>query len=376
MPTDAKPYRRYRARGGARDGGDGLAELHALVERTAPGAPARPSARPRPAPARRPPERRPAPAAPGRRRPWSVRGLSPWGWARRVALLLLIGLIAWAGVGYWTLSSAVGESNARVTAAARRALDPAPGGLLGTPQNTLIIGSDGRIGETRSRADTIMVMRTDPDAGRIKYLSIPRDFMVQLPDLGTAKINAAFFTRGQAGIIRAVRDLTDLPIHHLIVVNFRGLPRLVDELGGVTVSNPTAIIDCPYPGGRTVSFPRGRIELDGRRALEFARVRKCDDDVARAARQQALLAALKGEIASPASLPRAPWRGAAVARAITTDLGTLDMIKMGWLQARLDQRPDDRIVLAGEPSTIGGISYVVPLPDEDERQLQRFVSRS
>ena len=40
---------------------------------------------------------------------------------------------------------------------------------------------DARKGKTRSRADTILIMRTDPDSGRIKYLSIPRDWRVDLP---------------------------------------------------------------------------------------------------------------------------------------------------------------------------------------------------
>ena len=52
--------------------------------------------------------------------------------------------------------------------------------MLGTPTNTLILGVDKRKGKTRSRADTILIMRTDPDSGRIKYLSIPRDWRVDL----------------------------------------------------------------------------------------------------------------------------------------------------------------------------------------------------
>lgn len=290
--------------------------------------------------------------------------------------MVLLGTMAWAGLGFLALSGAVGEANDRIAASARRALDPA-GGLLGTPTNTLIIGSDARVGRSRKGlADTIMIMRTDPDSGRVKYLSIPRDFMVQIPGYGTEKINAALSIGGQAGIIREVKDLTGLDIHHIMVISFRGLPKVVDELGGVTVNNPTALVDCPYPGGRTVSFPRGRQTLDGARALEYARVRKCDNDFARAARQQALVSALKGKVVSLGSIHRAPWRGAAVVRAISTDLGTVDMVKLGWLQARLEQRASDRMVLVGQSTMIGNISYVVGDPDANERLLERFESRS
>jgi hypothetical protein len=53
------------------------------------------------------------------------------------------------------------------------------------------------------------------------------------------------------------------------------------------------------------------------------------------------------------------------------------MIKMGWLQARLEQRPQDRILLSGTPENIGGIDYVVQTdPDLNEREIARFVGPS
>ena len=247
--------------------------------------------------------------------------------------------------------------------------------MLGSPTNTLILGVDKRKGKTRSRADTILIMRTDPDSGRIKYLSIPRDWRVNLPGQGTQKINAAFFFGGQAGMIRAVKRLTGLPIHHLIVIKFTGFPKMVDALGGVTVTNPTAIVNCPYEAGRTVSFPAGQIELNGAQALEFSRVRKCDTDFNRALRQQAVVAGMKSKVLSLGGLWRAPWRGADVVRTLQTDIGTMDMVKLGWLQARLDQRKGDRILLTGEPQLIDGISFVVQTdPDLNERQIASFVS--
>jgi LCP family protein required for cell wall assembly len=372
MPTESKPYRRYKARGGGNGSDDGLADVQRLRDKkTASSAP------PAPPPAR---PRRPMPspaAAAGTRKPRRrfLRGVSRAGWVWRVGVVLLVGFVAWAGFGFLALSGAVGEANDRITSGARRALDSPAGGMLGTPTNTLIIGSDARVGQSgKGLADTIMIMRTDPDSGRVKYLSIPRDFMVQIEGFGTEKINSALSIGGQARMIREVRELTGLPIHHIIVISFRGLPKVVDELGGVTVNNPTALVDCPYPGGRTVSFPKGRQTLDGARALEFARVRKCDNDFLRAARQQALVAALKGKVVSFGSLHKAPWRGAAVVRAMSTDLGTMDLVKLGWLQARLEQRPADRTVLVGEPTMIGGISYVVGDPDANIRLLERFES--
>jgi LCP family protein required for cell wall assembly len=298
----------------------------------------------------------------------------------RLLLVALVGFVTWAGFGYVAINGAVGEANAKITTSARAALDEPSGGMLGSPTNTLILGVDSRKGLTRRKlADTILIMRTDPDSGRIKYLSIPRDWRVELPVYGTQKINAAMSLFGQAGMIRAVKRLTGLPIHHVMVIKFSGFPKMVDAVGGITVNNPTALIDCPYEAGRTVSFPAGKLEMDGARALEYSRARQgdCGGDFGRALRQQAVVAGLKSKVVAPSQIWRAPWRGAGVIRALQTDIGTIDMVKMGWLQARLEQRPADRILLAGEPQLIDEISYVVQTdPDLNERQIAKFVGRN
>ncbi len=389
MSKSSKPYRRFRARGG--DGqGDGMDALRKLTEAQRQSAsedrprgahraphPSRrqpaPQSEPVRAQAREDRERHRALVRAGRSW-WSWRGLGGWAITRRVAAIALLALVVWFAIGLVVFRSAVSQSNDRIQRDVPPLLASQPKGMLSSPTNILMIGSDARPGETRSRADTIMVMRLDPDSGKIKYLSIPRDFRVYSgPRLGHIKITESYFHGGQSGVIRAVRRLTGLPIHHVVVINFRGFPKLVDDLGGVTVYNATALKDCPYPGGRKVSFPKGDVTLDGADALVFSRVRKCDSDFARAARQQSVLRAIQKKVLSPLSLWRAPWNGAAVVRTLTTDMSTTELAKMGWLQMRLRQEPGDRIILAGESQVIGGQDFVIGLPDEDLRQIHDFV---
>lgn len=380
MPdSPPKTYRRFRAHGRPDEGG--MDELRRLTERELggapePAAPAEPAVRPAQAPPRvtQSEERRRQRALARVGRPWwSLRGVGGRGLIARGLLVLMGAFFVWAVAGYLAVRGAVSESNDRITTAARASLVSAPG-MLTNPTNILIVGSDARPGETRSRADTIMVMRLDPDNGRIKMLSIPRDMRIELGRLGGEKINAAYYHGHQAGIIRAVRRLTGLPVHHIISVNFRGFPAVVDKLGGVEVDNPTPLSNCPYPGGRTVSFPGGTISLDGDRALEYVRVRKCDDDFQRDRRQQAFLAALKAKLVSPLSAWRAPWNGAAVVGTLSTDMGVNDLTKFAWLQWRLTQSPEDRYVLAGTPQNIGGVSYVILDPAAAAEQLRRFTA--
>lgn len=363
MPPQGKPYRRFKARGSGASA-EGLEGLQHLTRGV--GAAERPEAQQGRGPSAWDPQ--------PERHWWSFKDIGPWGWVWRLGVVALLGIVTWGVLGFLSVRGAVSEANRRITPTAQKALSPA-GPLLSAPQNTLIIGSDARPGETRARADSIMVMRTDPGAGKVKWLSIPRDFRVDLPGVGTEKINAAYYFGGQKGIINAVRGLTGLPIHHLVVVRFNGVKRMVDDMGGITVNNPTAIRNCPYSGGINVSFPRGQIDLDGERALQFVRVRKCDDDFHRAARQQAFVAGLKAKMAGITQVPFSPWNGAAAIRSIGTDMGMSDLVKMGWLQWRLQADSKDRYVLAGIPREVGGVSYVVGEPDLDEQQLAEFIGR-
>jgi anionic cell wall polymer biosynthesis LytR-Cps2A-Psr (LCP) family protein len=144
----------------------------------------------------------------------------------------------------------------------------------------------------------------------------------------------------------------------------------------VTVNNPYDLRQCPYPGGRLVTFHRGRINLSGPEALVYVRVRKCDSDLERARRQQLVVAALKSKVLSLSGLPTAPWRGARMIRAISTDLSAVDLVKFGWLQARLKTDPSDRDVLAGDATTIGGLFYFLFDPGKAGPQLRRFEGAS
>lgn len=366
--SPTKPYRRFRARVRQNAAPEQeFAALRALNEQDAEPRRRSAPAEPKPRPAR--------PAATRKRRWWSLRGVGAGGVVLRLGGLFLATFLIWALLGYLTLRGATAEANRHISPRAKAALADPGGGLLRTPQNTLVIGSDADRDRSGARADTVLIMRTDPDAGRVRYLSIPRDLRVNMPGIGHVKITEAFAYRGNRGVINAIRDELGIPIHHIMVIDFKGVSKMVDAVGGVTVDNPFDLQDCPYPGGRTVSFPRGKIDLDGPEALVYVRVRKCDSDLERAQRQQLVVAAIKSKLLSWSSLPVAPWRGARMVRAMGTDFSTTDLAKFGWLQGRLTTGPGDREVLAGSSQTIGNISYYLLDPEGAGPQIRRFAGK-
>ena len=218
-----------------------------------------------------------------------------------------------------------------VSAKAERALS-SEGNLL-TGSTILVLGSDARRGESidesqegPSRADTIMLVHAG--LGSVRKLSIPRDIEANIPGFGTQKINASYALGGPALTIETVESFlgNGLEINHLVEVDFADFPKLVDALGGITVNNKTRICSPPFDNfWKGLNFRKGEIELDGTRALGYARVRKntCapgEDDRARAARQQEVLRAMGDKVTSPSTFFRLPWVSWQAPRALKSDM--------------------------------------------------------
>jgi LCP family protein required for cell wall assembly len=259
----------------------------------------------------------------------------PPGGRRRITPGRVLKWIAVAVAG-WVLLSLVlffvsAQLQKGVSAEAERSLSG--GGNLLTGSTILVLGSDARRGESidesqdgPSRADTIMLVHAS--LGSVRKLSIPRDIEAEIPGFGTQKINASYALGGPALTIETVESFlgNGLEINHLVEVDFEDFPELVDALGGITVDNKTRICSPPFDNfWKGLNFRRGEIELDGTRALGYARVRKntCapgEDDRARAARQQEVLRAMGDKVTSAETFVRLPWVSWQAPRALKSDL--------------------------------------------------------
>ena len=66
-------------------------------------------------------------------------------------------------------------------------------------------------------------------------MSIPRDLKVEIPGFGTEKFNAAYTYGGPKLTLQVVKELTGLPINHVVNVDFLGFVRAVYAIGCVYV---------------------------------------------------------------------------------------------------------------------------------------------
>lgn len=161
----------------------------------------------------------------------------------------------------------------------------------GEPENILIIGSDKRASEPEDpgRSDTTMLLRLDPDRNAIALMSIPRDLKVEIPGYGINKFNAAYTFGGPKLTLQVVKELTGLPINHVVNVDYLGFVRAVDAIDCVYVD-----VDRRYYHNNAesseeyaeINVQPGYQLLCGKKALQYVRYRHTDTDLVRAARQQ------------------------------------------------------------------------------------------
>jgi LCP family protein required for cell wall assembly len=266
------------------------------------------------------------------------------------SLSLVAGVAVGAGAVSWYSARNVGTNEwVRVSAGP----SPVPDGpCTDQPCNFLLLGSDSRTGLSRSqqgqfgdnqdiggdvRADTIMVVHTDPDTHKTVVLSFPRDLWVTIPGHGMSKINAGFeggIDGGGPSLMRdTVQALTGITIDHFLYVDLNGFQQAVGTLGGVDMCIPPYYVNTPGdvegvdPNGDTVMIHYSEVghivdpytgldvlpgcqHLDGAQALAYVRSRHLPcgfvGDFARIGRQQQFMRALINQMLKPSEILRAP----------------------------------------------------------------------
>jgi LCP family protein required for cell wall assembly len=206
------------------------------------------------------------------------------------------------------------------------------GGSLLTGSTILVLGSDERPEGTLepgaagapARADSILLMHVG--IGSVRRLSILRDSQTDIPGHGTDKINSAYAYGGAALMVETVEQFlgNGLEINHIVEVNFDDFPDFIDALGGIDIELDDCLRSNSF-GGKRLRLSKGEHHLDGKRALQFARVRQnscapTEDDRQRAARQQQVMSAIRSQILSPSTFFRLPLVSWEAPQTLRTDL--------------------------------------------------------
>lgn len=299
----------------------------------------------------------------------------------RFALATFLIVFSFAGATSASILSTVDDITDRLSDSnfknlSDRVLPPANGG----PQTIAIIGSDVRTGGGSldgdpGRSDTFILMRLDPSTDQIAMFSIPRDLKVEIPGYGTDKFNAAYSYGGTKLALKTARDLTGLQINHVINVDFQGFAMAIDAIGCVYVDVDRRYFNSNV--GKAFADMYAEIDIDagyqklcGPDALEFARYRHTDSDLARAARQQNLL----GQVRNRLSFSEIIRNRNELIDAFTTNTksdisGSRESLEL--LRLLFDSR-NASVVQVPFPATLGP-SFVTATPDEIQAAVDKFL---
>ena len=239
---------------------------------------------------------------------------NPRRWPQYIGALFVVVILAGVASASAALlqlegvSDTIEEFGTALDAPTKGALDDVP---PGKPQTLLLIGSDKRSKKAvdgyreGALSDTLMLVRLDPEQGATAVLSIPRDTKAEIPVKGggfrTAKINEAFSDGGPQYSIRSVRRLLDVPIHHVVIINFGAFQRAVNRLGCLYQDIDRTYFNDNMQGGdryATIDVKSGYQLLCGGDTLDWVRYRHLDSDFVRGARQQEFLRSAKSQIAA------------------------------------------------------------------------------
>ncbi|MBS3994742.1 MAG: LCP family protein, partial [Alkaliphilus sp.] len=111
----------------------------------------------------------------------------------------------------------------------------------GEPVNILIVGVDAKDTNASegARTDTIMLATFNPTSKLLDIISIPRDTRVKIAGRkGEDKINHAYAFGGIENAIETVEGFLNVKINYYVKVDYKGLIKLVDDIGGIEIDVP------------------------------------------------------------------------------------------------------------------------------------------
>lgn len=126
--------------------------------------------------------------------------------------------------------------------------------------NILIMGLD----DGKTHTDTLMLVSLDTVNKNVSVLSIPRDTRI-VHGGQYDKINHLYAYKGQEeNTIKAVTQVTGIPIHYYAIVDFKGFRNVIDILGGVEFDVPNV----SPGGGMKYNDPYQNLHIDLKAGLQ------------------------------------------------------------------------------------------------------------
>ncbi|MEU4012503.1 LCP family protein [Streptomyces pseudogriseolus] len=276
----------------------------------------------------------------------------------------------------------------------------APNAAGQTPLNILLIGSDSRASDANVALGGGKDNRGNPPLGDVQMLihlaadrksaavvSIPRDTRVDIPrctdpDTGTTYpatndiINTSLGRGGPGCTLATWENLTGVYVDHWMTIDFAGVVRMADAVGGVEVCVRQNVWDRALPGvpgGSGLKLRAGRTKVEGVQALQWLRTRHAwGSDILRTRAQRmymnSMIRTLRGQ-----NVFTDTGRLTDLAEAATKSLQVSEEIgsvkKLYDLGMQLRTVPPDRITMTTLPTVPDpqNANHLLPAGDDAEQ---------
>jgi polyisoprenyl-teichoic acid--peptidoglycan teichoic acid transferase len=253
------------------------------------------------------------------------------------------------------------------------------------PVNILVLGiktnlSDMRTGEGTERkqagydaesdtlqglSDTMMLIRFDPVSKRVVMLGIPRDTKVEVGGR-SVKINSIDQESGVGQAAKVVSDtLQGVEIDRYVRLNNFGLEKLIDSLGGLTLTVPKDIKYQDDSQHFYINLKAGKQHLDGKKLIGYIRFRKdANGDIGRMQRQQTVMRSMLEQWVNPINVARIPELMSIVRTHVDTNLNVEEIIALGGFASGPAKGKMQTLMLPGDYNGDGKHSISYWLADE------------
>ncbi|KYN77493.1 LytR family transcriptional regulator [Clostridium sporogenes] len=205
--------------------------------------------------------------------------------------------------------------------------------------NIAFFGLDRRKKDEPSRSDAIMIVSLDKKHKKVKVSSIMRDSYVDIEGHGKTKLNHAYAYGGPELAIKTINSTFKLNIRDFVAVDFYGLEKIIDTVGGVEI--PVRSDEIKYINaymqetarieGKSVQEVQnpGLQNLNGIQAVAYARIRYTSGgDYERTERQRTVLTAIMNKVKKlgPTEFPKVV---SSLLPNVESSLSSTEIMKMG-----------------------------------------------
>ncbi|MFD6231845.1 LCP family protein [Streptomyces sp. NPDC060232] len=346
------------------------------------------------------------PAGPGGARPTRRGRRRALRWVSSVLSLLILGTAAAGYLYYRHLNGSI--QTGALNLGENKLGGSKPNAFGQTPLNILLIGSDARndaenqaLGGATDTfdgpplADVQMLLHLSADRSNMSVISMPRDTMLMMPKCtepggkvhpaskGLVQTNESIQRGGPGCTVAAWTELTKIPIDHFMMIDFKGVVRMADAIGGVPVCVEQNVHSRTRDGkGSGLKLPKGTSVIQGETALQWLRTRygfEDGTDIGRTHAQHQYMNSMAREFRKNAKLSNPVKLNSlaqAAIEAMVVDTGLNKIDKLFDLSMELKKVPPGRITMTTMPwvySTKPGLGGRVEPKAGEAEDLFRMV---